>query len=396
MADTAVAPQNYNSIIDRQQKRIHELEADLAGYSDKIRLLKNRKNEDFAAFTAASTAHGNPFDYAHAHAAQVAMLAMSGHPSVALPYVHPNLHAIAAATSIPVLPVSSNLPGTHVPPSAPEPLATHPQPTPPPSRPPSSEDDERTGKTRYWTEVEHNQFLYASKLFGPKNYVAISQLVGTRTAKQVRTHAQKYQMKLDREAKKRRANAAAVAAVTSPNAAAAAAAAAACSVNHNMPVVNMPVPMLVQVPRAERKTMQKATTALIKHKTIKMEVDADQSSSTCATLHGVSSTEEMQLLRESACSPVSNDSDGDCALDMGEGIDGGRSSSVGHMSLGLKKNPSLGNLADYDDFMKCIANAVQDPRNESEIFQNSNTELEVDMLDTPSKGEQFEDSLLDL
>eukprot|EP00189_Rhodosorus_marinus_P009776 CAMPEP_0184741342 /NCGR_PEP_ID=MMETSP0315-20130426/4355_1 /TAXON_ID=101924 /ORGANISM="Rhodosorus marinus, Strain UTEX LB 2760" /LENGTH=287 /DNA_ID=CAMNT_0027211547 /DNA_START=96 /DNA_END=959 /DNA_ORIENTATION=- len=52
---------------------------------------------------------------------------------------------------------------------------------------------------RYWTEEEHRKFLEGRKLYGPKNYAAISAVVGTRTPKQVRTHAQKYEMRLVRE-----------------------------------------------------------------------------------------------------------------------------------------------------------------------------------------------------
>mmetsp|Transcript_5836 Transcript_5836/g.11530 ORF Transcript_5836/g.11530 Transcript_5836/m.11530 type:complete len:341 (+) Transcript_5836:151-1173(+) len=57
----------------------------------------------------------------------------------------------------------------------------------------------KTSTTRYWTTEEHEKFLYASRKFGPKNYAAISQYVGTRNPKQVRTHAQKYEMRLARE-----------------------------------------------------------------------------------------------------------------------------------------------------------------------------------------------------
>uniref|UniRef100_A0A7S2ZYC5 HTH myb-type domain-containing protein n=2 Tax=Rhodosorus marinus TaxID=101924 RepID=A0A7S2ZYC5_9RHOD len=52
---------------------------------------------------------------------------------------------------------------------------------------------------RYWTEEEHRKFLEGRKLYGPKNYAAISAVVRTRTPKQVRTHAQKYEMRLVRE-----------------------------------------------------------------------------------------------------------------------------------------------------------------------------------------------------
>jgi len=52
---------------------------------------------------------------------------------------------------------------------------------------------------RYWTEEEHRKFLEGRKLYGPKNYAAISAVVRSRTPKQVRTHAQKYEMRLVRE-----------------------------------------------------------------------------------------------------------------------------------------------------------------------------------------------------
>lgn len=59
----------------------------------------------------------------------------------------------------------------------------------------------RLGQTRYWTEEEHERFLEAVAEYGEKAYVAISNYVETRTPKQVRTHAQKFQMKMARLAK---------------------------------------------------------------------------------------------------------------------------------------------------------------------------------------------------
>lgn len=59
----------------------------------------------------------------------------------------------------------------------------------------------RPGQTRYWTEEEHEHFLEAVAEYGEKAYVAISNYVETRTPKQVRTHAQKFQMKMARLAK---------------------------------------------------------------------------------------------------------------------------------------------------------------------------------------------------
>lgn len=59
----------------------------------------------------------------------------------------------------------------------------------------------RPGQTRYWTGEEHERFLEAIAEYGEKAYVAISNFVETRTPKQVRTHAQKFQMKMARLAR---------------------------------------------------------------------------------------------------------------------------------------------------------------------------------------------------
>lgn len=59
----------------------------------------------------------------------------------------------------------------------------------------------RPGQTRYWTAEEHERFLEAIAQYGEKAYVAISNYVETRTPKQVRTHAQKFQMKMARLAR---------------------------------------------------------------------------------------------------------------------------------------------------------------------------------------------------
>ncbi|KAK4533302.1 hypothetical protein CCYA_CCYA16G4184 [Cyanidiococcus yangmingshanensis] len=58
------------------------------------------------------------------------------------------------------------------------------------------------GTTRYWTESEHRLFLEALKIYGHRNLKAISAYVGTRNATQVRTHIQKYFMRLTREAQR--------------------------------------------------------------------------------------------------------------------------------------------------------------------------------------------------
>jgi len=49
-----------------------------------------------------------------------------------------------------------------------------------------------TRQPRYWTSDEHERFLQAVAIFGPKAVKEISFYVGTRTTTQVRTHSQKY------------------------------------------------------------------------------------------------------------------------------------------------------------------------------------------------------------
>eukprot|EP00292_Cryptomonas_paramecium_P009876 CAMPEP_0113692708 /NCGR_PEP_ID=MMETSP0038_2-20120614/19247_1 /TAXON_ID=2898 /ORGANISM="Cryptomonas paramecium" /LENGTH=264 /DNA_ID=CAMNT_0000614675 /DNA_START=213 /DNA_END=1004 /DNA_ORIENTATION=- /assembly_acc=CAM_ASM_000170 len=63
-----------------------------------------------------------------------------------------------------------------------------------------SEESKETTKSqsRYWTEEEHQRFLEAIQTIGHKDVKAIAQFVGTRNSTQVRTHAQKYFMKLAR------------------------------------------------------------------------------------------------------------------------------------------------------------------------------------------------------
>lgn len=57
------------------------------------------------------------------------------------------------------------------------------------------------GQSRYWTEEEHQRFLDAIQNYGHKDVKAIASVVGTRSATQVRTHAQKYFIKLARSRK---------------------------------------------------------------------------------------------------------------------------------------------------------------------------------------------------
>lgn len=49
---------------------------------------------------------------------------------------------------------------------------------------------------RYWTEEEHKLFLIGVQKFGGRNYKALSEHIKTRTPTQVRTHLQKYLLKI--------------------------------------------------------------------------------------------------------------------------------------------------------------------------------------------------------
>ncbi|POM73428.1 Myb-like DNA-binding protein [Phytophthora palmivora] len=49
-----------------------------------------------------------------------------------------------------------------------------------------------------WSEEEHEQFLHAMKMFPTGPWRSIAAFIGTRSIKQVQTHAQKYQQKINR------------------------------------------------------------------------------------------------------------------------------------------------------------------------------------------------------
>lgn len=62
---------------------------------------------------------------------------------------------------------------------------------------PNAEEPAEKGP-RYWTSAEHDLFLEALEKYGPKDNKSIAQYVGTRNATQVRTHAQKYFLKKEK------------------------------------------------------------------------------------------------------------------------------------------------------------------------------------------------------
>lgn len=59
--------------------------------------------------------------------------------------------------------------------------------------------EQKKPQSRYWTPEEHKLFLDALEKYGPKDVKSISVYVGTRNPTQVRTHAQKYFLRLERE-----------------------------------------------------------------------------------------------------------------------------------------------------------------------------------------------------
>lgn len=152
------------------------------------------------------------------------------------PPIWPQSAAIVAAQNVlgsaAIPTASAGVPANFVPPTP------APKVVPPPPPPPAPDGNNPTGErkqSRYWTADEHDRFLAAIKTCGAKNYVRIAELVGTRNAKQVRTHAQKFQKKLEREEAKRRDDLrrhGGAAAASSVSAAAVAAVAAAAAAMH--------------------------------------------------------------------------------------------------------------------------------------------------------------------
>jgi SHAQKYF class myb-like DNA-binding protein len=61
---------------------------------------------------------------------------------------------------------------------------------------------ERPAVTGAWTSVEHERFLIALDKYPKGPWKAIADFVGTRTPRQVQTHAQKYREKLFRKIKR--------------------------------------------------------------------------------------------------------------------------------------------------------------------------------------------------
>jgi len=56
----------------------------------------------------------------------------------------------------------------------------------------SGDKNHKSSQSRYWTTEEHNHFLQGLERYGTRDFKAIAQVVGSRNATQVLTHAQKY------------------------------------------------------------------------------------------------------------------------------------------------------------------------------------------------------------
>jgi len=57
--------------------------------------------------------------------------------------------------------------------------------------------DRKGKKVGRWTRTEHLRFIQAIRLFGRTDYWKVCDYVGTRTAQQIRSHAQKYFFKVE-------------------------------------------------------------------------------------------------------------------------------------------------------------------------------------------------------
>jgi len=60
-------------------------------------------------------------------------------------------------------------------------------------------EDRKKAQTRYWQPEEHQRFLEALEKFGPRDVRSISGYVATRSPTQVRTHSQKYFLRVAKE-----------------------------------------------------------------------------------------------------------------------------------------------------------------------------------------------------
>jgi len=60
----------------------------------------------------------------------------------------------------------------------------------------TNDSNPKQGQSRYWTQEEHKRFLEGVQRFGEKDVKSIAAYVGSRNPTQVRTHGQKYFLRL--------------------------------------------------------------------------------------------------------------------------------------------------------------------------------------------------------
>lgn len=192
-----------HALLVEQQRRIKTLEAELAQTQLEVMRLRSQVNPS-----------NNPPPPPHDPSVQhLHLIAATGLPtplhlsrSETPPVSHPISVAaaaaahVAAAAALPQIPSQSSAPSSTQPQLQQGVVATggmqtvqtvaH-QPQPP--------EEQKKASSRYWTADEHTRFLEGLEMYGQKDIKAISRHVGTRSATQVRTHAQKYYLRIERE-----------------------------------------------------------------------------------------------------------------------------------------------------------------------------------------------------
>lgn len=456
----------YNDIIFQQQKRIKELESDLARYTNNIRMLRIQAIEKHQVAIATAT---NLAQVQASHMQSMFQIPMGQHMNMLSSLSLGKATQVNSRkaqksskfgatpldiSSIPSCEKMGSLSSAQTTTSSglyESPVKASKNSTENIGDTRTVEEDERTTKTRYWTELEHNQFLYGVKLFGAKNYVAISQLVGTRTSKQVRTHAQKYQMKLEREAKKRRTQASAISMGTTSAAPMHFTSATSIPVPHGgLDLQSVPFALSLPFPYNEGKMVATSFGSGIDG----LQVPGMQRMYGHTVVRGHSVKEEVGIQSGFenvgvSCAVDDDDDDDDDEDDDDDDDDNGDEQMDGDgdkvedvdmegcesatsrantesdelkgdiMTDGipfeeveakikneecedidiesekeLKGHGDLTNLSDYDDFMRGIAAVVEDERDTNELFDDDGNNLAIDLLHDDDKREDFSDSLL--